>query len=282
MTGRRGFTLVELIIVTVLGSLVLLAAMQVLITNQRTYTAQAATVSGQQTTRMAVEIMFAELREVSPPGGDLLVMGGDSITVRLMRRFSYACAVTTGATPVVTVIKTLDQGSGGTLQIMGGTNRFEVGDSVFLFADNNQNTVSDDVWLPLAISAMDSTSILCPQNLDAGIALSFGGQLAAFVADSVRVGAPIRSYKQFTFGTTLLNGDRYLARRDTGDFVPIAGPLAATNGLQFIYRDSLGVVTNVPSQVAQIEVTVRTGSQVLDSRGNLVQDSVQVWIHTRN
>ena len=41
---RRGFTLTELIVVTVLGALLIMAALQVLITNQRTYTAQSAQI----------------------------------------------------------------------------------------------------------------------------------------------------------------------------------------------------------------------------------------------
>ena len=79
-----------------------------------------------------------------------------------------------------------------------------------------------------------------------------------------------------------MNGDIYLARKDTGDYVPIAGPLAPTNGLEFIYRDSLGNVTSTATQVAQIEIVVRTGSEVQNSLGQMVQDSVLVWIHTRN
>ena len=282
MRNRQGFTLVELIMVTVLGSLVMLAAMQVLITNQRTYSAQAAVVSGQQTTRMAVEVLFAELREVSPPGGDLLAMGPDSLTIRLMRRFSIACAVDPVAPPSVTIIRSIVPLSGDTLRIQGGANRFEVGDSVFVFADNVQSTTSDDAWLPLAITAIDSTAVLCPQDLSPALTLEFSGQTAAFVADSVRIGAPVRSHREYTFGTTTMNGDVYLARRDTGSYVPIAGPLAPTGGLSFIYRDSLGAVTTVATEVAQIEVTVRTGSEVLNSLGNQVMDSVQVWIHTRN
>ena len=59
---RRGFTLIELLIVVVLGSLILAAALQVLITNQRTYTAQNAAITGQQATRMALDVLFT-LRE---------------------------------------------------------------------------------------------------------------------------------------------------------------------------------------------------------------------------
>ncbi|HUF75760.1 MAG TPA: prepilin-type N-terminal cleavage/methylation domain-containing protein, partial [Longimicrobiales bacterium] len=66
---RRGFTLVELLVVVVLGSLVLMAALQVLITNQRTYAAQNAVITSQQSTRIALEVLVNELRELSPSGG---------------------------------------------------------------------------------------------------------------------------------------------------------------------------------------------------------------------
>lgn len=281
--NRRGFTLIELLIVAVLGSLVLMATLQVLLTNSRTYRAQAATIAGQQTTRMAVEVLFAELREVSPPGGDILAMSPDSISVRLMRKFSIVCETDLAATnPEITVIKDFILNSGDTLYIMGGTNRFAVGDSVFVFADNDENATSDDTWIAASIEQIDSTSVYCPQDSTAALELRFDGQSALFTADSVGIGAPVRSYEEFTFGTTTMNGDIYLARRDTGDYIPIAGPLAPNNGLEFVYRDALGAVTTVDTLVAQIEVVVRTGSTVQNSLGQMVQDSVLVWIHTRN
>ena len=279
--NRRGFTLVELLIVAVLGSLVLLATLQVLLTNTRTYRAQAATISGQQTTRMAVEVLFAELREVSASGGDILAMSQDSITVRLMRKFSIVCQ-TDWTGPRIRVIRDFLLNSGDTLYIMGGTNRFQPDDSVFVFADNDENATSDDVWIPARITAVDS-SVVCPQpDSAAALDLTFNGQASLFSADSVGIGAPVRSYEEFAFGTTTMNGDVYLARRDTGDYIPIAGPLAPTNGLEFVYRDALGNVTTVDTLVAQIEVVVRTGSTVQNSLGQMVQDSVLVWIHTRN
>ena len=107
--------------------------------------------------------------------------------------------------------------------------------------------------------------------------------ILAFTTDSVGIGAPIRSYQEYTFGTTTMLGDVYLGRRvGSGDMIPVAGPLRDTNGLAFVYRDSLGAVTSTPADVSQIEVTVRTGSEVLNSLGEMVSDSVLVWIHTRN
>lgn len=277
MTGdRRGFTLIELIVVAVLGSLVLGAVLQVLITNQRTYTAQTATVSGQQSTRMALDVLFNELREASASGDDLIGMGRDSLRLRLMRKFGVTCS--TGiASLQLTVLRETN------IFNMVGSNMFEVGDSVFVYADNNGNTEDDDVWIPATITAVDTAGVTCPQDGAPAATLTFLGQAAAFAADSVGIGAPIRSFKTYTFGDTILYGDVYFARREgSGPMIPVAGPLKATDGLDFTYRDAFGTVTAVDTDVRQIEVLVRTGSNVLDSRGEVVSDSITAWIYTRN
>lgn len=64
--------------------------------------------------------------------------------------------------------------------------------------------------------------------------------------------------------------------------IPVAGPIASTNGVDFIYRDELGAITSTATDVRQIEVRVRTGSNVLNSLGETVRDSITAWIYTRN
>ncbi|MDX1646260.1 MAG: prepilin-type N-terminal cleavage/methylation domain-containing protein [Longimicrobiales bacterium] len=282
MSGKsRGFTLVEILVVTILGALVVGAALQVLITNRRAYTAQSATISGQQSTRMAVEVLFAELREISPSGGDILEMSSDSLRVRLMRKFSIVCEqddLFLGLSPRMLVVDSLF----GALMLMGGANAFQAGDSVFIFADNDEDIDTDDVWIPAEVTQV-STGFACPQDGQAATEVSFDAQGSLFTADSIGIGAPVRSYGAYTFGTTTLNGDVYLGRREGGGrMIPVTGPLeAGGSGLEFIYRDSVGTVTTDPLGVSQIEVVVRTGSEVLGPLGRMVQDSVRVWIHTR-
>ncbi|MDH3207418.1 MAG: prepilin-type N-terminal cleavage/methylation domain-containing protein [Gemmatimonadota bacterium] len=267
--ARAGFTLIELLVVTVLGSLVLLAALQILITNQRTYTSQNQVIAGQQSTRMALEVLFNELREVSPAGGDLLVMGSDSIRVRLMRKFSIVCETDFSGQPEIVVMNLPGR-------------RFEDNDSVFVFADNDENNDTDDVWIAAQATAVDTTDA-CPQDGAAATRLRFNGQAALFAADSVGLGAPARSYDRYTFGVTDYSGDPYLGRRLRGSgMVPVVGPIRATNGLNFVYRDALGVTTGTAADVRQIEVTVRTGSGVTNSLNEEVQDSITAWIYTRN
>jgi len=280
--NRKGFTLIELLLVTVLGSLVVGASLQILIQNRRAYTAQTQVINGQQTTRMAIEVLFAELREISPSGGDILAMWPDSIRVRMMRKFSIVCDMDLSGDPVLTIQRDVND-----MSLMYGANAFAVGDSAHVYADNDQDIISDDVWIAAEITDVDLTPVpsICPQNPlspATAIELEFGSQSGLFSADQVWVGAPIRSYQEFTFGTTTMNGDVFLARRDTADYVPVAGPLAATDGLRFIYRDSLGAITATPANVSQIEVRILTGNEISNSVRNMVQDSVSVWIYTRN
>lgn len=270
MNDRRGFTLVELIVVAVLGSMIIGATLQVLIVNQRTYTAQAATISGQQSTRMALDVLFAELREASPAGGDLLAMASDSVRVRLMRKFGMVCETDY---PLPLTFKVVRLGI--------GTNAFAANDSVFVFADNDPDISSDDRWIAAELGPVANAT--CPQDGSAASEIEFTGQSALFLADSVGIGAPVRSHLTYTFGTTTLLGDTYLARRDGhGTMTPIAGPILSTNGLEFVYRDAQGTVTSTAADVRQIEVIVRTGGEVMGPTGRMVRDSITAWIYTRN
>ena len=266
--GRRGFTLVELLVVTVLGSLVVLASLQVLVTNQRAYTAQNAQIRDQQTIRAAMDVLWGELREVSSRGGDILSMGQDSISVRVMRKFGLTCAVDTTGTGQPRLRATR----------VGPA--FESGDSAWVFADNDEDVENDDRWFRARVTQVDTTA-LC--GTTGGQILVFAGQRPAFHADSVRVGAPVRSFRIYTYRPVLWNGELYLGRTEPGsNAIPIVGPLAPSGGLAFSYRDSIGGVTTVPTRVRQIVITVRTRSGVLNSLGQPVSDSITTWIYTRN
>lgn len=271
---RRGFTLIELLIVVVLGSLILAAALQVLITNQRTYTAQNAAITGQQATRMALEVLFTELRSVSPRGGDILMMSADSLRTRHMRKFGRVCAINTVlGVPYITVTDI-------------GNVDFVATDSVFIFADNNQRDDDDDAWIRAEVGS-PINSLPCPQSTiphpEPGRVLPFPGQGPLFVADSVRVGAPVRSYTTVRFGLTTYSGGVYLGRAEgTAALTPVAGPLRTGTGLEFVYRDSVGGITTTPANVRQIVVRVRSGSTVLNSLNQMVSDSVLAWVYTRN
>jgi hypothetical protein len=212
-----------------------------------------------------MDVLFSELREVSARGGDIISMSSSSITVRSMRNFGVVCVVAP-AIPAVTVLKV--------------GNWFGVGDSVFVFADNRENISTDDDWIPARVSAVDTTAAC---GASPASRLTFGGQVAKFAADSVRVGAPVRSYLRYTYGLVTESGATYLGRTPAGGTAaPMVGPLKASTGIEFVYLDSLGSVTSVTTNVRQITVKIRTASEVLNSLGEPVSDSLTGRIYTRN
>ena len=107
MTGPRqgGFTLTELIVVTVVGAILIAATLQVLVTNQRVYTALNAQIQGTQTIRGALEVLSSELREISPSGGDILAMDTDSLRIRGVRGVGLICHDTASGVAVWRVFK---------------------------------------------------------------------------------------------------------------------------------------------------------------------------------
>lgn len=280
MSARRaGFTMTELIVVVVLGSLVLLASLQVLITQQRTYTAQNVAINGQQSTRMALEILSGDLRELSPEGGDIIAMSSTQLQVRLMQKFSIVCGTVFGSNPQLYVVRSLM-----------GASPFVATDSVFVWADNRVNTEVDDHWIAAQVTQVGATAVPCLEPLLPPVPaalLTFQSQGSAFnvTTDSVTMGAPVRSYDRFTFGlTTASDGDTYLGRRRRAEpWMPIAGPLRPSDGLEFVYLDENNAVTTTPTDVRQIEVRIRASSRgVVNSVGNEVTDSIAAVIYTRN
>ena len=161
-------------------------------------------------------------------------------------------------------------------------NAFEVNDSLFVYADNDEGTRNDDTWFKARVTHLAAG--VCPQDGTTSQLLTFNGQSSAFSADSVGIGAPLRTYEYYTFGTTTVGGSTFLARRNgSGDWVPITGPLRSSNGLEFVYRDANGAVTSTATDVRQVEVIVRTGGDVLSALGTqAVSDSISTWIYLRN
>ena len=271
MTRKRaGFTMIEMLVVAVLGSVVVGAAYQVLLTNQRTFTAQNAQIQSQQTVRAGMDVLFAELRELSKLGGDILAIGTDTLKVRSMRRFGLVCATNLAA---------------GTLDVRRVGSWFEVGDSVVIYAENQPNTPADDRWIKGRVTARDTT-IACgtapAQRLTIPIVSSATGTTPP---DTVRVGSNLRSYVIYTYGRYTIDGAPYLGRRDSGGGTPVAlvGPLdAALGGLRFRYLDSTNAVTGTIANIVNVEVTLKTLTSVRGPNGQFVADSIRTRIFRRN
>jgi len=269
MRKRGGFTIIELLVVVVLGALVVGATYQVLLTNQRTYTAQNAQIQSQQTVRAGLDVLFGELREMSRLGGDIQAFGPDSLKVRTLRRFGLVCGVDIAA---------------GNVDVRKVGSWFEVGDSVVIYAENTQNSTTDDRWITGKITARDTT-IACgtaqAQRLHVAVVNSAA---SGSPPDTVRVGSNLRSYTHYTYGLYTIDGAPFLGRKEAGSNTPVAlvGPLRSGTGLAFRYLDTLNAVTTTRANIAQVEVTLRTLTTVRGPNGQFVADSIVTRIYIRN
>lgn len=269
--GRGGFTLVELLVVAVVGIVILAGVLRILISTQQIYTAQSARMGSQQSVRAGLGVLFGELRELSPGGGDLINMQPNQVQIRVMRGVGLACQVEMAATPRITTTRV--------------GRWFRSGDSVFVFADNDPNTSLDDRWLRGAVSVVDTTAV-CPGG-QSGQVLSLPGMLPAMTADSVRVGALVRSFEHVTYGLFEFgtSGEWYLGQRRTGsDWEPLVGPLLPpdADAPVFRYLDRAGNPTAVAAQVEQVEVRLRSDTPVRGPGGILIRDSLTARIQARN
>jgi len=265
---RGGFTLVELIVVVLLGIVILAGLFRVLISTQQVYTTQNARMMSQQSVRAGMAVLFGELREVSPAGGDIVLMEANRLTVRAMRTTGVACDVDASGTPQLTVTQ------------IGRW--FQDQDSVFVFAENNPNSVADDQWLAARISTVDTTAMCDTRPAQI---LSLPAMGAAFTANQVQEGAPVRSFQHITYEMVQLDGTWYLAQRRPGSSPePLVGPLLApqTGAPLFRYLNWGGNPTAVPAQVRQVEVTLRSDSRVRGPDGDFIRDSLSTRIQTRN
>lgn len=265
-SDSAGFTLVELIVVAVLGAVVLLAGYTTLLTNRRAYTVQRVRVQSQQALRSAADVLSGELREISVDGGDLLDIGDEFVEIRAVRGFGLVCETDYASSPPFFRVRLLS----GTM----GKN-----DSVVVHADNDPDLREDDRWLSGIVSNVQSPAP-CPDGSDHP-AMNIKD---LSTADTVRVGAPIRAHQRFIYGLRAYDGENFLAREwPDGTVEPVVGPLgdASRKGIEFEYFDELGAPVASPSDVEWIRITLRTPLSGVGG-GRELSDSLVVQVHPRN
>lgn len=264
--ARGGFSLVELLVVTVLGGILAASALDLLISNQRISASQTARIIARRSVRTSVDILSAELREASASGGDLVAMGSDSITIRTMRSFGIVCGVDLEGSPRMTV------------RPMGRS--FQAGDSIVVFSEGDGTAAQPGVWL-FGLATTSDTAVACAPGVP-GQTLVFPALAEALEDNPVAIGAPMRSFGLTTYRLTDFDGGLYLSRRRPGqDPEILTGPLAPA-GLEFGYFDQFGASSTLGSDVARIQVVVR-GNPRLDRRtGRVVTDSLVSVVQVRN
>jgi type II secretory pathway pseudopilin PulG len=272
-----GFTLVEILIVSLLGVLLLGSIYQTLTVQERTSRAQSAMLSNNQVNRMIMDVVVAEIREISASDGDLVLATPDSLAFRGLRKAGVICG--------------RDALLGGWFDVYEFGLAFEAGDSLLIFADRDTTAAADDGWI---LSTVDGTgSAACAASWDsyttARISVPLIQQL--FFAGNVHLGAPVRSFTRWTYGIYRLENEWVLGRRDADDEpVALAGPLAPPpNGLRFRYFDGLGVeipVAQLETRAADVvRIAIKVQGRIQGATGlpgGISSDSLVSQIYLRN
>lgn len=270
-----GMTLAEVLVTAVIGSFVLMSIHQTLMIQERSARHQRGIVIAQQGSRAGIELLAAEIREISAAGGDLIDAGPGSMTFRASRALGFVC----DKSSVDSQIDVWQRGE-----------PFEAGDSVFLFVDNDPATNVDDAWAIDHVARADSIgpTASCPDWLVGNeplpiqrLTLSIGDT----IADIAR-GAPVRSFTHVTYSAKEFNGAWMLGRSTPDEeFVPFVGPLTA-NGVKFRYLNSAGeeIVPDTPArrrEVARIAIAVRALAPGAVGNGPVV-DELETQLYLRN
>jgi len=293
LLGRRGYSIIELLIALVLLSMVSAAIYKVLVNNQRLYLAQTQTIDLNQNMRAAVAILPAEFRELDAADGDIQAMTATSITIRAMRQLAFVCLTPPLGGGIGQLTLTVRK-----VPMYGTRQTFSANDSLLIYWEGNPLTRADDQWLLGQIKTVVPGPVCTQDTLAAvnqGYTLTLQPQwinnAALNVANAITRGAPVRGFDNVTYSVYQSPTDNnwYLGQTNNsagGSIQPIIGPLIGANGVTFSYYDSIGTVTGAPTSVAQIQILLRarTASPIRDASG--VQafkvDSIVTRVALRN
>lgn len=264
-TQQSGFTLVELLIVSLLTAVTLAAVYQTLIVQEKTYETAGLLIRDQESLRTALGILESELREVGSIGGaaiggsDIAVASPDSVVFRAHRKTAFICKMS--RSEKWAIVWTLGD-------------PFDNGDPLLLFVDGDSIKYADDRWDTTTVGNASATtdsdcSAYWPDAPLQLIKLSTSTDIS-----DVRVGSPIRSYEWVTYSLYKFGPMGWSLGRHYGDGQAdyLVGGLAPPGqGLQIQYFTPTGTATTDPTQVARLRITVKS-----EPPGNTSVDAAQM------
>jgi prepilin-type N-terminal cleavage/methylation domain-containing protein len=242
----QGFSLAELLVVTLVGSIVLGAVYQTMTTQTRANRQQTAIVTTQQSARTGIDVLMSELREVSASKGDILAATSTTLRFRALQKAGIVCDK--------------DYANNNRLDIAYHGTAFGQ-DSILVFADNSATSATDDDWTAQLISSTDN-SATCTLPGMGNQRLHFASAALA----SVQPGALVRSFRIVEYQLINAGAEARLQRTDvaTNSSVDIAESLAtvANQGLRLRYFNAAGTEITpstqaLRAQIVRIEVKVR-------------------------
>ncbi|MEP6688074.1 MAG: prepilin-type N-terminal cleavage/methylation domain-containing protein [Gemmatimonadales bacterium] len=284
MRNRKGYTLIELMVALVVLVLVTGSLYKLLVSQQRLARAQAERVDLQSNVRTASLVIPAELRELNTvvgglvPQNDIISMTATTIRYRAMRGIGYICQ-----TPTISEIRVLASTWSGL------RNPVAVRDAGYVFYDLDDSKSSDDTWLPILITGVNTAST-CGGN--AAYSLTIAPTVGAL--PTIPLLTPVRLYEVMELSLYTNAGQSWLGAQSVsgGELAPqpLLGPLAAAaaDGLKLEYLDNSNVATTNVNNVKSIKLTVvgltnqaiaKTGGS---SQTSVVYDTLVTQVALRN
>lgn len=249
---QSGFTLVELLVVTLLTAIALTGVYQTLIVQEKSYEVAGLKVHDQESLRTGLGILESELREVASIGDsviggtDIAVASSDSVVFRAQRKTAFICKLSR---------------ADKWLLVWNMGDPFESSEPLLLFVDGDSIQYDDDRWDTTRVSNASSTTDAACSSYWPDMPLQLLKLDNAQDMTGVQTGSPVRSYEWVTYSLYNFGPMGWGLGRRRGDGRPayLVGGLAEPGaGLQFDYFTPNGTATNDPTEIARIRITIRT------------------------
>ena len=247
---RRGFTIIELLVGLVVGLMVMGSVVQMMIVQGRGYRKQREIIDIRETARQATALLAGDLRQSGVGESPLAAMGANSIALRSPRGIGTICA------------------KHATLARYG---LWKTGGNILAGADDSALVyqLGRDKWTKLKITAVGTPAAMgvaaCawPGARPPDVVVEFAVGTKTDTS-YIKVGAPFRNFRRVEYAEYQLNSRWWFGRKvgAAGSYEQLTGPLVApaSNGLAFVYYDTLGAVTANPAAVGSVAFTLRTES----------------------
>jgi prepilin-type N-terminal cleavage/methylation domain-containing protein len=298
---RAGFTIVELIIAMVLFAIVMGAAMQVILRQQRFYRGAGELLEMRAGLRQGVTMLTSDLRAIYPADGDVHEWTKSKIGFRSVTGSSIVCLKPT-ATTVVVPPATLIQNNTLTTWLAAPV----VGDSVMIYDEGVEIGNDDDVWRRYRITEVaivNGANACLPATgytVAGDLKPSTRFTLSVAMSGTIVTGAPMRFYRRVDYGIYHASDSLwYLGASDClpgrtpecSSYQPVSGPYrplsgATASGMVLTYFDAAGVeldpATGNKANIARIGVIVRGETDAPFSTAEFQRDSATFTIGLRN
>ena len=251
---REGFTLVETLIVVVLGAVVMGTIYQMIVIQEKTTRQQYAVVQTNENTQMALAVITNDLKEISARDGDVVAAESTSIQFRALRKAGVVC----------------NRPSNSQIDVWELGAPFASSDSLLVFNEGpNANSANDDSWTRAVVTGTATVAVAACAANPLGANSTQRLTVAGNPFTNVAAGGLVRSFIPTRYRLVDVSGRGELRRTESGVETAIIENLTSMSqgGLRLRYFDSTGVqipnssLTARRTEIMRIQVKV-AGEQV--------------------